>query len=98
MLHRATDSDCGKRYFRSAERLFRVNGGWFFASREGEQGPYQHEGEADLAMSRYVAGMQAIVQQRAVNAKLRDLPDVEVIELRDVGGERVLALELEDLR
>ena len=46
-----------KRYFRSPERVFRMNGAWFFAAREGDQGPYASHHEAGREVSRYVQAM-----------------------------------------
>jgi|GEM_PF-1556174 len=43
-----------KRYFRASERVFRMNEAWFFAAREGDQGPYPSEDEALMEMKRYI--------------------------------------------
>ena len=43
-----------KRYFRASERVFRMNEAWFFAAREGDQGPYPSEPEALVEMQRYI--------------------------------------------
>jgi hypothetical protein len=47
------------RFFRTSDRLFRMNGEWFFASREGDLGPYQTrdcaEREAELYVERAIA-------------------------------------------
>ena len=38
---RRTDSeDDNRSYFRASERVFTLNGKWFFATREGECGPF----------------------------------------------------------
>ena len=41
-------------YFRSSERIFRVNGAWYFAAREGDQGPFKTETTAVAEMARYI--------------------------------------------
>lgn len=52
---RYTDSiDGSKRFFRSEERLFQVNGKWFFAAREGDMGPFVTRTEAEEELRRYV--------------------------------------------
>jgi len=52
---RRTDSINGsKHFFRSEERLFQVNGRWFFAAREGDVGPFPTREEAEQEMRRYV--------------------------------------------
>ena len=43
-----------KRYYRSSERVFRMNEVWFFATREGDQGPYVSQNEAEREVSRYI--------------------------------------------
>ena len=48
------DDPADKRFFRASERVFRMNEAWFFAAREGDQGPYASEGEALMEMQRYI--------------------------------------------
>ena len=96
MLLRTSDNDRDKRYFRSSERLFRANEAWYFASREGDQGPYRTEAEASLAMSRYTDGMAEVERRQAEKRAAARKESVEEIELRVVGGDRVLVLELEE--
>lgn len=50
---RGTDTDQGKRYFRSSERVFRMNEAWYFAAREGDQGPFRSESEAHAEKKRF---------------------------------------------
>ena len=42
-----------KTYFRS-DRLFCSNGQWFFATREGERGPFVSRDDAQAALARFV--------------------------------------------
>lgn len=44
-----------KRYFRSADRVFMVNGAWYFAAREGDQGPHSNREIACREMVRYTS-------------------------------------------
>lgn len=52
---RRTDSpDRTRSYFRSAERVFALNGQWFFGTREGEIGPFVSREEALTEVARFV--------------------------------------------
>lgn len=52
---RRTDSpDTTRSYFRSAERIFSLNGHWFFGTREGEVGPFVSRQEALSEVARFV--------------------------------------------
>ncbi|MEM7078267.1 MAG: DUF6316 family protein [Pseudomonadota bacterium] len=51
---RATDREV-KAYFRSSDRVFRLNDAWYFASREGDHGPFASEMLATLEVERYVS-------------------------------------------
>lgn len=51
--YRRTDQE-KRAYFRSSERVIRVNGAWYFASREGDHGPYRSEAQAVIEAQRYV--------------------------------------------
>ena len=48
------DDHENKRYYRSSERVFRMNSEWFFAAREGDQGPYPSQNEAEREVERYI--------------------------------------------
>jgi hypothetical protein len=50
---RRGDTDSARRYFRSATRVFNLNGTWYFATREGDQGPFIHRELADVEAGRY---------------------------------------------
>ena len=52
---RRTDSpDTTRSYFRSAERVFALNGQWFFGTREGEIGPFVSREEARSEIARLI--------------------------------------------
>ncbi len=54
MAVRSDDIDKDRQFFRSPQRICRVNELWYFASREGDQGPYRSEGEVRSELDRYV--------------------------------------------
>ena len=42
----------------SAKRILEMKDGWYFASREGEMGPYESKEEAGQRLGRYILSMQ----------------------------------------
>lgn len=56
-LMRASDKP-GKTFFRSGERVFCLNGQWYFQTREHDHGPFNSEHTANLELGRYVSEMQ----------------------------------------
>jgi hypothetical protein len=50
---RRGDTDSARRYFRSSTRVFNLNGTWYFATREGDEGPFIHRELADMEAGRY---------------------------------------------
>lgn len=43
-----------KSYFRSPDRVFQINGAWYFATREGDQGPFASEAQAQMEIERLI--------------------------------------------
>ena len=56
-------------HFRMPERLFFVNGEWWFATREGDEGPFPNESQARTALARYSATQEAVETMVAERAK-----------------------------
>ena len=46
----------------AAKRILQMKDGWYFASREGEMGPYESKEEAGQSLGRYILSMQEIGQ------------------------------------
>lgn len=69
--NRKEDSE-DKRYFRASERLFRMNEAWFFAAREGDQGPYPDEREAVVEMRRYIEAQVELANFEKGRAEARN--------------------------
>lgn len=44
-------------HFRSADRVFCMNGSWFFQTREADHGPFSSEDSARAELQRYVDEM-----------------------------------------
>ena len=70
---RDDDPDQNVRYFRS-ERLYRINGEYFFAAREGEMGPYPTESATHKAIDSYCTEMAELAHWQ----KLREQGSQEV--------------------
>jgi hypothetical protein len=54
MDKRKTDGSDNVAHFRAGSRIFRLNDVWYFASREGEQGPFTSEQEANKELDSYL--------------------------------------------
>ena len=50
---RRGDLDSERRYFRSETRVLNLNGSWYFATREGDQGPFFSRDLAETEALRY---------------------------------------------
>ena len=73
-MRRRDDPKAGKTPFRTKERVFRVNDKWFFASREGEHGPFYSRVAASRALNRYVDKMVALSKRPAFAYQNERLP------------------------
>lgn len=63
---RSTDSkDNNRRYYRSGERVFQMNGDWYFEAREGDVGPFTTAEVARREMSRFISEKQDLVHFQA---------------------------------
>ncbi len=57
---RQDDRDQDKKtFFRAGERFFQAGGKWYFAAREGDQGPYPNREAAVVAAHRYMLASSA---------------------------------------
>ena len=45
-------------YFRSGDRVFCLNGSWFYQTREDDHGPFASREEAELDLKRYIEEMR----------------------------------------
>ena len=52
-MRREDNKNSSKRHFRSATRIFQVNGAWYFLTREGDEGPYPTQATAERETRRY---------------------------------------------
>lgn len=82
---RSTDADNDRHFFRSQERLFCFNGQWYFATREGDCGPFPSKEIARQEVSRYIS-------ERAALSGFQDSRDHESEQSRAATGDLSLAL------
>lgn len=54
---RTTDPQ-GKTFFRSGDRVFSLNGQWYFQTREHDHGPFPSRTLAEQDLARYVSEME----------------------------------------
>ena len=84
-MTRHDDTDKDKRYFRAPERLFVINDDWYFAAREGDQGPYGSEADAQVELSRFVAAQTELGGFQQSRANWRVQKDAEeAIQLEEL--------------
>ena len=85
---RSTDTD-NKCYFRSSERVFRMNERWYFAAREGDQGPFDTEAVAKQEIARFVMEKQELANFQAQRERNSD----NIVPFEEPLRKRELALE-----
>jgi hypothetical protein len=67
---RQTDSkDHARSYFRSPQRLFVLNGQWFYSTREGDVGPFSSRAAAERDIVRYAKEHQDLAQIQEISAR-----------------------------
>ena len=79
-----------KSFFRSADRVFHMNGAWYFSTREGEEGPYASEVQAQLEIKRFIlektelAQFQKAREKQRCHSALRVKSDKDEVEDEDL--------------
>ncbi len=77
-----------KHFFRASERLFCMNGEWYFQTREQDHGPFTRREAAEAAMSQYATEMDDLMpfsQSRLAESK--ESTDEQVQRSVQKGGE-----------
>ena len=76
--------DDDRPHFRSRERLFTLNGQWYFSAREGDCGPYHSRKRALIEVDLYICERSMIADMENGKKELRSrsvLASVPVVEL-----------------
>ena len=47
-----------KTHFRSEKRMFQINGDWYFATRDKDQGPYVSDTDAESGLAMYLMDLR----------------------------------------
>ena len=68
-------------FYRAGERLFNVDAGWCFQTREGERGPYPSRDAAAGELTRYVETMSFLHEHRSKLPKDLNWDDVTLVEM-----------------
>ena len=68
---RDKDEKTNVSHFRTTERFFCQNGGWWFSTREGEEGPFDTREDAKAALDRFVGSVQFSEQWQAEKEERR---------------------------
>ena len=91
---RRTDSEqTNKRYFRTQERVFSMNGQWYFTAREGDIGPFRTRENALKEVARYVREREDLDSfQQARQRHPNQFGDL-VLEIVPKEGEAELTLD-----
>ncbi|MGE0624401.1 MAG: DUF6316 family protein [Pseudomonadales bacterium] len=74
---RQSDVVHDRQWDRTEERVFRHDDGWYFASREGDMGPFENEGEALEQLDAYV--MLIDLKEENEGPVTPDLPEDETV-------------------
>ena len=71
-------------YFRSGDRVFCLNGKWYYQTRESDHGPFYSREAAELDMQRYVDEMRffdgANPDRDPATVKKQDFADFQLID------------------
>lgn len=80
---RRTDTDqTSRRFFRTQERVFAMNGQWYFTAREGEVGPFRTRERALEEVARYARERQDLERfqnSRQLRAASADGPGLSIV-------------------
>ena len=97
--------DLKKKFFRTNDRFFQINGQWYFSAREGDIGPFRSREQARLEARAYVVARQAAEGMAPGQRRMSDTTVIpgyvyrSVLSMeQQVSHERAMVLDLEDPR
>lgn len=67
-----------KTYFRTTDRVFQINDGWWFATREGDRGPFPSKQAAADELAGYVLEVRGNIDLNEIGAFDKDPDDRSV--------------------
>lgn len=70
--------DLKKKFFRSNDRFFQINGQWYFSAREGDIGPFRNREQARREVQAYIKArsMGEVATRQRAKAVERTTPTV----------------------
>ena len=93
---RRTDSEhTNRRYFRTQERVFSMNGQWYFTAREGDIGPFRTREVALKEVARYAREREDLDSFQNARQSQRHRSDGPALQI--LPKEDELNLTLDDL-
>ena len=91
---RRTDSKASnKRFFRTQERVFSMNGQWYFTAREGDIGPFRTRESALSEVARYARERQDLASFQEARQQWPGQPTDLALEILPKEDERNLSLD-----
>ena len=89
-MRRSDPDGTTRSFFRAEQRIFALNGQWYFTTREGERGPFRSKGQAEQEADRYVGEVNELKHfQRSRQAEMKHAP-------HSVTGQTLEILPLDD--
>lgn len=74
-MRRTDPQHTSRRFFRTQERVFAMNGQWYFTAREGDVGPFRTRERALEEVTRYARERQDLEQFQNSRQRLTGLSD-----------------------
>ena len=71
-MRKTDDNQTSVRYFRAGDRLFRVEDQWFYATREGNEGPFASKELAERHLRSFIGLQDMKVDNQVKLDKIRD--------------------------
>ena len=65
-MRKTDNTDTDKKtssHFRSTDRFVRIDGKWWFSTRDGDEGPFISREQAEMGLRSYVASQQFFAEQ-----------------------------------
>ncbi len=98
-MRRSDPENTTRSFFRSQDRVFSLNGQWFFATREGEIGPFPCREQALREVARYAAERTALerFQKAREQERARTAPPLSILpkdEEPDVTLDELILMEM----
>ena len=74
-MRKDDDQERTKSHFRTSERFLRIDGAWWFSTREGDEGPFATREAAREGLRRYIAGQEMAEKHKKDLEKVRAKTD-----------------------